>query len=73
MNARFQYLHAQLVDDDAPAGLLQSIPILPDGITELWAFDDDFTNGDARLCLDGLDDDMYPGIEAKDKTCVGTV
>jgi len=53
------YLHAQLCDSNASILALRSVPILPDGFTELRARDEDFVDRHTCPGLDRLDNGVY--------------
>ena len=68
-----EYLHAQCVHCYTAVMLLRSVPILPDGITELRALHNNLTDGNTRSRLDRLDNAMDSCIQAKYQACVITV
>lgn len=65
-----RYSHAELGYGDAGISVLQPVAILPDGLTELGAGDQDAVDSDARPRLDGLYKRVDSCIEAEYQACV---
>lgn len=60
-----RYSHAELSYGDAAISVLQPVAILPDGLTELRAGDQNAVDGDARPRLDGLYKRVDSRVEAE--------
>lgn len=65
-----RHSHAELGYGDAGISVLQPVAILPDGLAELGAGDQNAIDGDARPRLDGLYKGVDSGVQAEYQACV---